>query len=59
MIKILQKEFSTPEKETPRISLLFSNATEQDILLKGVLDSYATKFSNRFQVFYTLTRSQV
>jgi len=40
----------------PKIKLLYSNKTEEDILLRHELDTLAEKYPDRFQVWYTVTR---
>lgn len=44
-------------KQDPTIiSLIYGNTTEADILLKGELDELAMKYSQRFKVYYTLSK---
>ena len=38
------------EGDDRKVTLLFSNKTEKDILLKDELDAYARKFPNRFKL---------
>lgn len=40
------------EGDDRKVTLLFSNKTEKDILLKDELDAYARKFPNRFKLVY-------
>lgn len=42
------------EKDNTKISLLFANKTEDDILLRKELDEYARKYSDKFKVWYIL-----
>ncbi|GAB1206117.1 hypothetical protein APSETT445_004798 [Aspergillus pseudonomiae] len=42
----------TTEKDNTKISLLFANKTEDDILLRKELDEYAQKFPHKFKVWY-------
>jgi len=43
-------------KDSTVISLLYANQTEDDILLRDVLDGWAAKYPGRFKVWYTLDR---
>jgi len=38
------------------ISLLYANQTEDDILVRNLLDGYAEKYPKRFKVWYTVDR---
>ncbi|VEU21825.1 DEKNAAC102334 [Brettanomyces naardenensis] len=53
MLQVLAAIITTPEDLT-KVSLLYANETENDILLKGELDELAQKYAN-FKVSYTLT----
>ena len=55
MIQVLHKILENPEDKT-RVSLVFCNVTEQDILLKQLLDEWALKHSN-FKVHYVVEKS--
>lgn len=59
MIKIIKKILTseTLSFHNTKISLLFSNRTEQDILLKSQLDEWQKLFPNNFRVTYTLTQN--
>ncbi|KAE8407338.1 hypothetical protein BDV37DRAFT_279871 [Aspergillus pseudonomiae] len=46
------KAVCTTEKDNTKISLLFANKTEDDILLRKELDEYAQKFPHKFKVWY-------
>ncbi|KAE8360857.1 hypothetical protein BDV27DRAFT_167402 [Aspergillus caelatus] len=46
------KAVCTTEKDNTKISLLFANKTEADILLRKELDEYAQKFPHKFKVWY-------
>ncbi|KAJ6035397.1 uncharacterized protein N7446_010157 [Penicillium canescens] len=41
--------------DTTKISLLYANNTEEDILLRDELETFASKFSQKFQVQYVLS----
>jgi len=42
--------------DTTKVSMIFSNYTEEDILLRAELDDLAQKHGDKFKVWYTLTR---
>lgn len=44
------------ESDNTKISLLYANNTEEDILLKEELDNFTRKCPNKFQVNYVLSR---
>lgn len=43
-------------KDKTKMSLIFANQTEQDILLREELDEVARKYPDKFKVWYTLDR---
>ncbi|SGZ54248.1 CIC11C00000000638 [Sungouiella intermedia] len=53
ILQVITKIITTPE-DTTKISLIYANETENDILLKNELDEMAKKYPN-FSVHYTLT----
>lgn len=53
ILQVITKVITTPE-DTTKISLIYANETENDILLKTELDEMAKKYPN-FSVHYTLT----
>ncbi|KAI8852990.1 hypothetical protein BC829DRAFT_360285 [Chytridium lagenaria] len=55
MLQIIHRVFSNPEDKT-KISLVFGNVAEEDILLKSYFDNLAQKHSDQFKVFYTLDK---
>jgi len=55
MIKVIISKLSVGEK-APKLTLLYSNKTEKDILLKDELLGYTQKFGDHFRVIFTLTR---
>jgi len=54
MLQVIRKIVSNPEDKT-KVSLIFGNIEEQDILLRNELDDLAKKHPN-FKVFYTLDK---
>jgi cytochrome-b5 reductase len=56
MLQLIREILKHPDDPT-KISLLFANQTEADILLKEELDSLAAEHNNRFRVWYTVDRS--
>jgi cytochrome-b5 reductase len=55
MIQVLREIFNNPQDKT-KVSLLFGNITEEDILLRGELEALEKQFPDRFQVYYTLDK---
>ncbi|KAJ3083321.1 NADH-cytochrome b5 reductase [Rhizoclosmatium hyalinum] len=55
MLQVIQRALSNPNDET-KLTLLFANVTEQDIILKSYLDDLASKHKDRLSVFYTLDK---
>lgn len=55
MLQIIYAILKNPEDKT-RISLLFANQSEEDILCREELDHLAAKHSDRFKVWYTVDR---
>ncbi|KAI8146343.1 hypothetical protein BJV82DRAFT_510116 [Fennellomyces sp. T-0311] len=57
MLQLVRKIFgnkSTDDKT--KVTLIFANQTEDDILLREELESYAKSYPNRFKVVYALDR---
>ncbi|OZJ05251.1 hypothetical protein BZG36_02302 [Bifiguratus adelaidae] len=54
MLQLIRKIFKDPEDQTTKVTLIFANQTEQDILLKDELDRLAKENPDRFKVVYTL-----
>lgn len=52
MLQVLSQIVTTPE-DTTKVSLIYANETENDILLKDELDEMANKYPN-FEVHYVL-----
>ncbi|KAL6060642.1 NADH-cytochrome b5 reductase [Balamuthia mandrillaris] len=55
MFQIIKEIASNPDDETKAV-LLFSNKTQEDILLRKELDHFAALRPDHFQPIYTLTR---
>ncbi|CAO3642414.1 unnamed protein product [Cunninghamella blakesleeana] len=57
MLQVIRRVFdsASTHKDT-KITLIFGNQTEEDILLKEELDGYAKQFPDRFKVVYALDR---
>lgn len=53
MLQLIRKIFKNPEDKT-KVSLIFANRTEKDILLKNELDCFAKTHLEQFKVFYIL-----
>ncbi|KAI9248843.1 hypothetical protein BDA99DRAFT_548840 [Phascolomyces articulosus] len=57
MLQVIRKVFDKKSNdENTKITLIFANQTEEDILLKEELDGYAKQYPERFQVIYALDR---
>ncbi|KAI9310234.1 hypothetical protein BX666DRAFT_1870515 [Dichotomocladium elegans] len=57
MLQLIRKIFgaSSTDNDT-KVTLIFANQTEEDILLKDELDAYARSFPKRFKVVYILDK---
>lgn len=55
MLRLIDHILTTPDDET-KLTLLFANRTEADIIMREWLDDMANKYPHRFRVKYTLTR---
>ncbi|KAJ3165292.1 NADH-cytochrome b5 reductase [Irineochytrium annulatum] len=55
MLQVIQRIFANPEDKT-RVSLVFANVTEEDILLKSYFDDLEKKHPEQFRVFYSLDK---
>lgn len=53
MYQLARGIFNNPEDKT-KVSLIFGNLTEEDILLKKEFDELEQKFPQRFRAFYVL-----
>ncbi|KAI9256619.1 hypothetical protein BDA99DRAFT_547895 [Phascolomyces articulosus] len=57
MLQVIRRVFDDhSEDQKTKITLLFTNQTENDILLREELDAYAKKYPDRFKVVYGLDR---
>jgi len=57
MLQVLESILKDPNDKT-RVTLLFGNISEDDILLKSRLDDYSRKFKDQFSVIYTIDKAQ-
>lgn len=56
-MQLLRKIFGPSSKDNnTKVTLIFGNQTEKDIILKEELDSYAKSFPNRFKVVYAVDK---
>ncbi|RUS28630.1 hypothetical protein BC938DRAFT_481650 [Jimgerdemannia flammicorona] len=55
MLQLIRKIFSDPT-DTTKVSLIFANVTEDDILLRSELDKLAEQHPKQFSVYYTLDK---
>jgi len=55
MLQLVRAVFRDPEDET-RLSLLFANQTEEDILLRKELEEVQAEHPDRFKLWYTVDR---
>ncbi|RMZ84162.1 hypothetical protein DV738_g780, partial [Chaetothyriales sp. CBS 135597] len=55
MYQLVRSIFSNPEDKT-KVSLVFGNIAEEDILLREEFDKLEKKYGDRFKVFYTLDK---
>jgi len=53
MYQLLRAIFKNPEDKT-KVSLVFGNITQEDILLKEELEKFEKEYPQRFRAFYTL-----
>ncbi|EAN93238.1 putative NADH-cytochrome b5 reductase [Trypanosoma cruzi] len=50
----LMEKWNDGSVDNTKLSFLFCNRTEKHILLKGLFDDLAERYSNRFKVYYTV-----
>jgi cytochrome-b5 reductase len=55
MLQLLKSSLSDP-KDTTKLSLIFANQTEADILVRDLLEDLQQKHPDRFKLHYTLDR---
>lgn len=53
MYQVIRHALTTPGDQT-RISLIFANVNEDDILLRSEFEALAATYPDRFQIHYTL-----
>ncbi|KAI9314581.1 hypothetical protein BX666DRAFT_1879610 [Dichotomocladium elegans] len=57
MLQVIRHVFGkNSDDKTTKITLLFANQTEEDILLREELEGYAKQYGDRFKVVYALDR---
>ncbi|XP_015607691.1 NADH-cytochrome b5 reductase 3 isoform X2 [Cephus cinctus] len=56
MLQLIRKMIKEPEDHT-KVSLLFANQTEKDILLRNELDEISKKHSEQVKIWYTVDTS--
>lgn len=47
------------ERDTTEVSLIYANRTEEDILLREELDTFARRYPKNFRVYYMLDKPPV
>jgi len=57
LLQVIRAILEDPQENT-QITLLFSNSSEEDILLKDVLDEMSSKYKEQFRVYYTISKLQ-
>ena len=55
MYQVIRGIFKNPEDKT-KVSLIFGNISEEDILLKDKFDELENTYPQRFKAFYTLDK---
>ena len=55
MYQLIRQIFKNPADKT-KVTLVFGNLTEEDILLKGEFEKLENEYPNRFRAFYTLDK---
>lgn len=56
MLQLIREVLKHSDKDKTKLSLIFANQTEDDILLKPELDDLAARYPDQFQLWYTLDR---
>ena len=56
MLQVIAAVLKEPADSSPTLSLLFANQTEEDILVREMLESLQEKHPARFRLWYTLDR---
>ena len=57
LFQVVNHALPNPENKT-KFTLVFSNATEKDILMKSELDGLAKKYPNTFKIIYTVDKPE-
>ena len=57
MYQLIRGIFNNPQEKT-KVSLIFGNISEKDILLKEEFDAIEKDFPHRFKAFYTLDKPE-
>ncbi|KAL3077294.1 hypothetical protein niasHS_013283 [Heterodera schachtii] len=57
MLQLIKDILKNSPEDSTKISLLFANKTEEDILLRDDLDKLSAKFADQFSVGYTVDRA--
>ncbi|CAD5111384.1 DgyrCDS699 [Dimorphilus gyrociliatus] len=55
MMQLARQILKDPEDNT-KLTLIFANQTEEDILLRNEIDDYEARYGDQFKVWYTLDR---
>lgn len=56
MLQLIREVLKHSDKDKTKLSLIFANQTEDDILLKPELDDLASRYPDQFKLWYTLDR---
>jgi cytochrome-b5 reductase len=56
MLQVIEKALKDPNDHT-KISLIYANLSENDILMKQELDTLAARHRDRFKVYYTIDKA--
>nr|XP_040232143.2 NADH-cytochrome b5 reductase 3 isoform X2 [Anopheles coluzzii] len=56
MLQLIREVLKHSDKDMTKLSLIFANQTEDDILLKPELDDLAARYPDQFKLWYTLDR---
>ncbi|XP_041782039.1 NADH-cytochrome b5 reductase 3 isoform X1 [Anopheles merus] len=56
MLQLIREVLKHSDKDKTKLSLIFANQTEDDILLKPELDDLAARYPDQFKLWYTLDR---
>lgn len=56
MYQMMRKIFQDPEKDKTKVTLIYGNVTEDDMLLKRELEDLENTYPQRFRAFYLLDK---